>query len=95
LLLHMLAKMTNMIPDELIGNLGDAHLYQDHLSQAREQIVRQPYRLPNLYINDEFWATVDDVKDYNVSVEILSMLIEDFQIDDYESHPTIKAPLIN
>jgi thymidylate synthase len=37
LLLEILAKMTNMIPDELIGNLGDVHLYQDHLSQAREQ----------------------------------------------------------
>jgi thymidylate synthase len=45
LLLEILAKMTNMIPDELIGNLGDVHLYQDHLSQAREQITREPYRL--------------------------------------------------
>jgi thymidylate synthase len=44
LLLEILAKMTNMIPDELIGNLGDVHLYQDHLSQAREQITREPYR---------------------------------------------------
>ena len=95
LLLEILAKMTNMVPDELIGNLGDVHLYEEHLSQAREQITREPYRLPKLFINDEFWATVDDVKDYNVSVEILSMLIEDFQIEDYESHPTIKAPLIN
>jgi thymidylate synthase len=32
-----------MVPDELIGNLGDVHLYQDHLSQAREQITREPY----------------------------------------------------
>jgi thymidylate synthase len=95
LLLEILAKMTNMVPDELIGNLGDVHLYEEHGSQAREQITRQPYQLPKLFINDEFWAKVDDVKDFNVSAEILSMLVEDFQIEDYESHPTIKAPLIN
>jgi len=90
LLLEILAKMTNMVPDELIGNLGDVHLYQDHLSQAREQITRQPYRLPKLEMNDQYWVT-----DCGLDTHILSMLIEDFQVKDYESHSTIKAPLLN
>ncbi len=90
LLLEILAKMTNMIPDELIGNLGDVHLYEEHLPQAREQILRQPYRLPKLEINDQYW-----VNDCGLDTHILSVLIEDFQIKDYTSHSTIKAPLIN
>jgi thymidylate synthase len=95
LLLEILAKMTNMIPDELIGNLGDTHLYADHASQAREQITREPYQLPKLYINDEFWATENDVKHHDIDVLINSMLVEDFQIEGYQSHPAIKAPLSN
>jgi len=95
LLLEILAKMTNMVPDELVGNLGDVHLYENHLPQAREQIVREPHALPKLFINDEFWITANDTKELTVSTEILTMLIEDFQIEDYESHPTIKAPLSN
>jgi thymidylate synthase len=90
LLLEILAKMTNMIPDELIGNLGDVHLYEDHLPQAREQLVREPYLLPKLKIDDQYW-----VDDCGLDTHILSMLIEDFQIENYQSHPSIKAPLIN
>jgi thymidylate synthase len=93
LLLEIIAKMTNMVPDELIGNLGDTHLYHDHMSQAREQLVREPYALPKLWINDEFWATENDVKHLDTDVLINSMLIEDFQIEDYQSHAAIKAPL--
>jgi thymidylate synthase len=90
LLLEILAKMTNMIPDELIGNLGDVHLYQDHLSQAREQNCREPFRLPKLEINDQYW-----VIDCDLDTHILSMLIEDFQVKKYQSHPTIKVQLSN
>jgi len=90
LLLEILAKMTNMVPDELIGNLGDVHLYENHLPQAREQIVRESFRLPKLKINDKFW-----VDNCGLDTHILSILIEDFQIKDYQSHPTIKAPLSN
>jgi thymidylate synthase len=93
LLLEILAKMTNMVPDELIGNLGDVHLYEDHMSQARQQITREPYALPKLYINDEFWATENDVRHHDISVVINSMLQDDFQIEGYQSHPAIKAPL--
>jgi thymidylate synthase len=90
LLLEILAKMTNMVPDELIGNLGDVHLYEEHLPQAREQMVRQPYRLPKLKIDDQYWVT-----DCDLDTHILSMLIEDFTLENYQSHPTIKAPLSN
>ncbi len=90
LLLEIIAKMTNMVPDELIGNLGDVHLYHNHMSQAREQITREPYALPKLKIDDQYW-----VNNYDLDTNILSILIEDFQIKDYQSHPTIKAPLLN
>jgi len=95
LLLEILAKMTNMVPDELIGNLGDTHLYEDHMPQAREQITREPYQLPKLHVNDEFWATENDVKHHDIDVLINSMLPEDFQIEGYQSHAAIKAPLLN
>ena len=55
LLLEILAKEVGMIPDELIGNLGDVHLYSNHIEQAREQITRVPFELSKLVINDEFW----------------------------------------
>jgi thymidylate synthase len=90
LLLEILAKITNMTPYELIGNLGDTHLYENHLSQVREQITRKPYTLPKLEINDQYW-----VDDCGLDTHILSMLIEDFKIEDYQFHPTIKLPLSN
>jgi len=90
LLLEIIAKSVNMVPDELIGNLGDVHLYETHGSQAREQLVRQPYVLPKLKIDDQYWVT-----DCDLDTHILSMLIEDFTLENYQSHPTIKAPLSN
>jgi thymidylate synthase len=95
LLLELLAQMTNMVADELIGNLGDCHIYENQLPGCRQQIPREPFALPKLHINTEFWATSDDVVEYSLSTEILSMLIEDFQIEGYESHPAIKFPLSN
>jgi thymidylate synthase len=90
LLLEIIAKEVNMVPDELIGNLGDVHLYENHLPQSREQLVREPYALPKLKIDDQYW-----VDDCGLDTHILSMLIEDFQIENYQSHPSIKAPLSN
>ena len=90
LLLEIIAKAVNMVPDELIGNLGDVHLYETHGSQAREQLVRQPYVLPKLKIDDQYWVT-----DCDLDTHILSMLIEDFTLENYQPHPTIKAPLSN
>jgi thymidylate synthase len=132
LLLEIIAKAVNMVPDELIGNLGDTHLYLNHVEQAKEQIgrelslderkeiyekeytdgikvqndewlesklktrnistlTREPYLLPKLFINDEFWN-----HDYQtIDGWINSMEIGDFQLEGYQSHPHIKAPLSN
>ena len=91
LLLEIIAKEVNMVPEELIGNLGDVHLYSNHIEQAKEQISREPFELPKLVINGEFWnheyQTIDGW--------INSMEIGDFQVEGYQSHPTIKAPLSN
>jgi thymidylate synthase len=90
LLLEILGKICNMAPDELIGNLGDTHLYLNHLEQAQEQISRTPYELPKLIHGktDAFW------KDFDVSL-ITHLDPSDFSLEGYISHPAIKAPLSN
>jgi thymidylate synthase len=107
LLLEIIAKSVNMIPDELIGNLGDVHLYSNHIEQAKEQIGREPYELPKLNINTEFWATesgscgeglIDAVSVFEAFKDenfCKCLLEEDIQLYDYQSHPSIKAPLSN
>jgi thymidylate synthase len=94
LLLEIIAREVNMVPDELIGNLGDVHLYSNHIDQAREQINREPFDLSVLNINDEFWnaAFLESVKIDNFCKCLLE---EDIQLCNYQSHPTIKAPLSN
>ena len=92
LLLEIIAKEVNMVPDELIGNLGDTHLYLNHIEQAKEQIGREPYELPQILINN---GDVD-----NNGVPFTRSLLDgyditDFMIENYQSHPTIKAPLSN
>ena len=91
LLLEIIAKAVNMVPDELIGNLGDVHLYSNHIEQAKEQIGREPYPLPKLIINDEFW----NHKYQTIDGWVKGMEIGDFTLEGYQSHPTIKAPLSN
>ena len=87
LLLTIIAKEVNMIPDELIGNLGDTHLYLNHIEQAKEQIGREPFELPSLKIEDEVkWVEGDCLPYYSPS---------DFTLENYQSHPAIKAPLSN
>jgi thymidylate synthase len=89
LLLEIIAKEVNMVPDELIGNLGDVHLYKNHIEQAKEQITRTPFELPKLQINDLRSDTNSIIRDTT------KWSYKDFQIDDYQSHPSIKAPLSN
>jgi thymidylate synthase len=157
LLLEIIATSVNMVPDELIGNLGDVHLYNNHIEQAKEQIgrelsakertalgsngstklydvikegdyetidadtemhqvcdeygvprrTRQPYPLPTLNINTEFWpyesgecgvGPLDAVKVFESFKNdnfCKCLLEEDIQLSNYQSHPTIKAPLSN
>jgi len=89
LLLLMLAKRVNMVPDELIGNLGDVHLYSNHIEQAKEQLTRELMKLPNVELDFEYtyydgYITEFDKIDRN-SIKLVN----------YESHPEIKAPLSN
>ena len=79
LLLEMIAKEVNMVPDELIGNLGDVHLYSNHIEQAKEQIERRPMKLPTIEIGE-----LDLLKG---SAEI--------ELKNYLHHSAIKAPLSN
>jgi thymidylate synthase len=99
LLLEIIAKEVNMVPDELIGNLGDVHLYSNHIEQAKEQLTRKPYKLPKLnfswYI--ENWSTEEAKKIRKDSFDayIRQMKPSDFVIENYQSHPAIKASLSN
>jgi thymidylate synthase len=86
LLLMMLADEVNMVPEELIGNLGDVHLYSNHIEQAKEQITREPMKLPTLGEIPDYLCMKDNWECYEPS---------DFTLENYESHPTIKAPLSN
>ena len=134
LLLEIIAKEVNMVPEELIGNLGDVHLYSNHIEQAKEQIgrelslserremvtqemfnqiynaggpetlshseidqwdiprikTREPFPLPKLVFNPIFLANLE----HNSFDQAINGQI-DFELDDYQSHPTIKAPLSN
>jgi thymidylate synthase len=86
LLLEIIAKAVNMVPDELIGNLGDTHLYANHVDQAREQVTRESYPLPTLNQFPTYEGTRPSIESY---------VISDFTLKDYQAHPHIKAPLSN
>ena len=80
MLLHLIAEEVNMVPEDLIGNLGDTHLYLNHVEQAEEQLSREPKpHLPKLKL---------------ISSDILNGDF-DYEILHYHSHPSIKAPLSN
>ena len=89
LLLMLLGKLTNMMPDNLIGNLGDTHLYMNHIDQAKEQITREPFQLPKVKLNFEFVYR----DGYLVNWDRIKQ--EDFVLQNYVSHPSLKAPLSN
>jgi thymidylate synthase len=95
LLLEILAREVNMVTEDLIGNLGDVHLYSNHIEQAKEQIGREPYKnLPILNFSPipsaHFEHHLDSFNDF-----VKGLQPYQFIIDEYESHPTIKAPLSN
>jgi thymidylate synthase len=83
LLLEILAKTVNMIPDELIGNLGDTHIYSNQIEGIKEQLTREPFELPIVKISDR---VVKDISRYNIN---------DFILENYRYHSTIKMPLSN
>ena len=99
LLLEIIAKEVNMVPDELIGNLGDVHLYSNHIDQAKEQIGRTPYELPTVKITERNWYMHEKVKEHlgekTLDEKLKSYRPDCFELIGYESHPKIKAPLSN
>lgn len=80
LLTMMVAQVCGLKPGDFVHTLGDAHLYANHVEQAKEQFEREPYPFPKMKINP-------DVKD------IFSFKFEDFELVDYQAHPSIKAPI--
>ena len=80
LLTMMMAQVTGLQPGEFVHTFGDVHLYLNHLEQAKEQLSREPFPLPTMKINPE-------VKD------IFGFKYEDFELQNYECHPWIKAPI--
>jgi|694.fasta_scaffold00083_106 thymidylate synthase len=128
LLLEIIAKEVNMVPDELVGNLGDVHLYSNHIEQAKEQIGRdltedERYELVTQQMSKLRAITDEDYIKYNIpnrtrepyplpflkhmkTYEFYKSLSEDhslfhhlnptdFMVENYQSHPSIKAPLSN
>jgi thymidylate synthase len=87
LLLEIIAREVNMVPDELIGNLGDVHLYSNHIEQANEQISREPFELAKLNIKLHFKNEPSFTPEY--------WLVDDFELINYQSNKAIKAPLSN
>ncbi len=80
LLTQMMAQVCKLKPGELIHTFGDAHLYLNHVEQAREQLSRQPKKLPVMNIN----PAVKNIHEFKY---------EDFHLEGYEPHPAIKAPI--
>ena len=78
LLTMMMAQVCDLEPGEFVHTFGDAHLYSNHMDQARLQLSREPRPLPTMKINP-------DVKD------LFAFTFEDFELVDYDPHPTIKA----
>ena len=78
LLVLMVAQATGLEPGDFVHTLGEAHLYTNHLPQARLQLSRQPYPLPTMELNP-------DVK------ELLEFRFEDFNLTQYQFHDHIKA----
>ncbi|HEY5759885.1 MAG TPA: thymidylate synthase [Steroidobacter sp.] len=80
LLTHMFAQQCDLEPGEFVWTGGDTHLYLNHLDQADEQLRREPFPLPKLVIKRK-------------PPSIFEYEYEDFQIVDYQAHPSIKAPI--
>ncbi len=80
LLTMMVAQVCGLKPGDFVHTLGDAHLYRNHLDQAREQLAREPRPLPTMTLNP-------DVKD------LFAFRFEDFTLSGYDPHPAIKAPI--
>ena len=80
LLTMMIAQVTDLEPGDFIHTLGDAHIYLNHLDQVREQLSREPFPLPRMKLNPE-------------RRDLFDFRYEDFELEGYQCHPAIKAPI--
>ena len=80
LLTHMIAHVCNLKVGELMISMGDTHIYKDHVEQVKEQLTREEYSLPRLFLNF-------DIKD------ITEFTMDDIHLEDYQSHGPLKAPM--
>ena len=80
LLTMMVAQVTDLKPGDFVHTFGDLHLYLNHIDQAREQLSRDPRPLPRMQLN----PAIKNIRDFK---------FEDFELLDYDPHPTIKAPI--
>ena len=80
LLLSMLAQVTGTQPGEFVHTLADTHIYLNHLEQVDEQLSREPLPLPQLWLNPD----ITDINDFT---------FDDIRLENYQSHPAIKAPI--
>lgn len=91
LLLALVAQITDLKPGELILTLGDAHIYHEHFEAVAEQVIREPYKLPKLWINPEI-KSLDDLSITKLSQpdDIYSLV----KLENYQFHPAIKAKML-
>ncbi|RYY11615.1 MAG: thymidylate synthase, partial [Chitinophagaceae bacterium] len=80
LLTMMIAQVCDMLPGDFIHTFGDVHLYSNHIDQAKLQLSRDPFPLPVMKINPE----IKNIFDFSFT---------DFTLENYQSHPAIKAPV--
>lgn len=86
LLLHIVARMTNKIPHELIGSFGNTHIYKNHIEQVKEQLTRTPHKLPKLELPAD--------ADYsNIDSFLKSVKTSDFKLLNYEHDAPLKYPM--
>jgi thymidylate synthase len=90
LMLHIVAQMTNLVPDELILTLGDVHIYHDHFDAVDEQLTREPKALPTLRLNPSIKSLADtDVSKLNTPEDVTALV----HLENYDFHPPIKAKM--
>ena len=82
--------MVNMVPDDLIINIGDAHIYLNQIEGIKEQLTREPYPLPTLKMNPIFLANLE----HKGLDEAINSQVN-FELENYQYHPSIKLPLSN
>ena len=80
ILTHLFAKAANLKPGELIFSGGDCHIYMNHIEQIKEQLVREPYPFPKLFIDKPIF-TIEDME---------NLSFENFRVESYKHHPVIK-----